>query len=137
MTVENESVKEQIRGLYMVGLLAVLVTFKVSSKLDPIADGFFSVVIMLWGAYSFFMVFAYSTILRPFFTLPTSTNEKIASFLKDMAHVILWMSLVVSIAFYIWYYWVLLYLIALVLGIGALIYFPVRAVRKRLKKEQK
>ena len=138
MAGENETTKEQILGLYVVGLLAVLVAFRLSRQLDPTADFFFMLIITFWGAYSFFMVFAYSNIARIFESSASkSTYERFANFLKDMAQLLLLVSFGASVIFFIWYLWAALLLILLVLGIGAAVYYPVRALRKRLRKKQK
>ena len=138
MTGENETTKEQILGLYIVGLLAVLVAFKLSRQLDTTTDSFFMIVITFWGAYSFFMLFAYSNIARLFESSTSkSLYERFANFSKDMAQILLLVSFVASAIFFVWYFWVGLLLIVLILGIGALIYYPIRALRKRLRKEQK
>jgi hypothetical protein len=134
---ENDATKEQIRGLYIVGLLAVLVAYKLSSKLDPSADSFFSVVIMFWVGYSFCMIFGYSTMQNPLFTVSTSTSKRFASFLREMGQLLLLMSLGASILFFIWYSWAFLLLVVIALGIGAAVYYPARALRKRLKKNKK
>jgi hypothetical protein len=65
---EKEIAKEQTRGLYIVGLLAILITIKWSGvKLEPITDTFLFYVIVSWAVYSFCMVFGYSsTIPRAF-----------------------------------------------------------------------
>lgn len=137
LTEEKETTKEQILGLYVIGLLAVLVAFKLSSKLDPTADSFFMAVIMLWGAYSFLMVFAYSNITRIFeSSISKSTYERFANFLKDVAQLLLLMSFGVTIIFFIWYFWAPLFLILLALVVILPIYYLGRTLKKRLEKKE-
>ena len=138
MTEEKETTKEQILGLYIVGLLAVLVAVRVSTKLDPVADMFFMVVIMFWGAYSFIMVFAYSNIARLFESpLSKSAYEQFANFLKDVAQIFLLLSFGASIIFFIWYFWAPLLLVLLVFVVILPIYYLGRALKKRLKKKNR
>lgn len=136
MSGESESTKEQILGLYIVGLLAVLVAFKLSSKLDPAADSFFMVVIACWGTYSFLMVFGYSNITR-IFESPTSKAkyERFANLLKDMAQVDLVMSFGISVIFFVWYFWAALLFILFLLAVFLGIYYLARALWKRWKKK--
>jgi hypothetical protein len=58
---ENETAREQTRGLYIVGLLAVLITIKLTIKIaDPFTDLFLLYLISSWAIYSFCMIFVYS-----------------------------------------------------------------------------
>lgn len=135
---EKESTKEQILGLYIVGLLAVLLTIKLSAKLDAVTDSYLGIVIMLWGVYSFFMVFAYSNIPRLFeSSLSKNTYEQFASLLKDAAQVFLIISFGASILFFIWFMWVPLFLVLFLLVIILPFYYLGRSLWRRSKKKRK
>ena len=89
---EKEIAKEQTRGLYIVGLLAILITIKWSGvKLEPITDTFLFYVIVSWAVYSFCMVFGYSSTIPRAFVI----------FFKELADIFLWLSLVVSIGWFV------------------------------------
>jgi len=134
---ENETTKEQILGLYIVGLLAVLVAFKLSSQSDPTVDTFFMFVITCWGAYSFLMVFAYSNIAR-IFERPESKAmyERFANFFKDAAQLLLLLSFGASVVFFIWYLWAPLLLMLLMFAVILPVYYLVRALKKRLGRNK-
>jgi len=92
MTEENETAREQTRGLYIVGLLAILITIKWSGvKLEPNTDTFLFYVIVSWAVYSFCMVFGYSSTIPRAFTI----------FFKELADIFLWLSLLVSIGWFV------------------------------------
>jgi type IV secretory pathway TraG/TraD family ATPase VirD4 len=67
---ETEMRREEVRGLFALGLVAITVTLRYASGLpSTISSGFFSNipilsildgVILTWGLYAFFMVFAFS-----------------------------------------------------------------------------
>jgi hypothetical protein len=130
---ENETTREQIRGVYIVGLLAILVAYKLSAKLDPVADSFFSIVIMLWAGYSFCMIFGYSTMKNPLFTVSTSTSKKFTGFLRELGQLFLLMSLGASILFLIWYFWPVVLLVVIAIVIFEIIYHSAQAFRKHSK----
>jgi len=91
MTEENEIAKEQTRGLYIVGLLAILITIKWSGvKLEPNTDTFLFYVIASWAVYSFCMVFGYSS------TLPRA----LVIFFREFADNFIWLSLVMTIGWF-------------------------------------
>ena len=64
----NETKKEEIRGLFVLGLLAVLTSVRVQYSKMPITIGqnsfdvvvFFDLTIVFWSFYAFFMVFGLS-----------------------------------------------------------------------------
>jgi len=90
MTKENEIPREQTRGLYIVGLLAVLITIKLTIKIsDSLTDSFLLYLISSWATYSFCMIFAFSDMPR-----------MLVSFFKELAWIFLWLSLIVSIAYF-------------------------------------
>jgi len=59
---ENDIKREEIRGIYIIGLLTILITMKVTVHLDPITDDFWSFVIACFAIYSFFTILAYSNL---------------------------------------------------------------------------
>jgi cation transport ATPase len=87
---EKEMAREQTRGLYIVGLLAILITIRLTVKItDPITDAFLVYLTISLGVYSFLMIFAYAD-------LP---NAVVIAF-KELARIFLWMGLFVSIAYF-------------------------------------
>jgi hypothetical protein len=133
----NETAKEQIRGLYVIGLLAVLVAVKLSSQLDPVADVFFVYVIANWVGYSFCMVFAYLDLHNSIFEISAPTSERIASFSKKAGEVFLVVSLIASIIFVVAYFWYVFLLMILVIGICAAIYYPAWVLWRHFKTSRK
>jgi len=104
----KEIAKEQTRGLYIVGLLAILITLKWSGvKLEPITDTWLFYVIVSWAVYSFCMIFAYST----------NIPRALVIFFKEFANIFLWLSLVVSI---VWFAVISYYLFIQVCGFEVL-----------------
>jgi cobalamin synthase len=89
---EKEIAKEQTRGLYIVALLAIFITLKWSGiKLEPNTNTWLFYVIVSWAVYSFCMVFGYSS------TIPRA----LTIFFKELADIFMWLSLVVSIGWFV------------------------------------
>jgi hypothetical protein len=131
---EKEIAKEQIRGLYIVGLLAILITIKWTAKLEPFTDTFLFYVIASWAIYSFCMVFGYSS------NLP----KALVIFFKEFAELFLWMSLVVSIGYFatISYFMFILfpYTVGLYLAFAismAVVYYGKKRRQKKTYENQK
>jgi len=82
--------KESVRGLYIVGLLAILVTIKLSVEIDPMTDQFLFYVITSWAVYSFCMIFAHSN-------LP----KGLVAWFSGVAEIFLLLSLFVSVGYFI------------------------------------
>lgn len=135
MTEENEIAKEQTRGLYIVGLLAILITIKWSGvKLEPITDTFLFYVIASWAVYSFCMVFGYSS------NLPNA----LVIFFKELADIFIWLSLVVTIGYFatisffmfiLFPYTMLLYL-AFAIAMAVVYYGKKRRLKKKSSESQ-
>jgi hypothetical protein len=134
----NEITREQIRGLYVIGLLAVLVAVKVSSQLDPLADFFFFYVMLNWVGYAFCMVLAYLDLHESsFFGVSKSTSERISSSSKTVGKMFLVASLIGSAAFFIWYIWYILLFLIFVVGISATVYYLARTIWRHFKTSRK
>jgi len=89
---------EQIRGLYIIGLLAILVSIKLSYSLNPsisvdiFTDTFLTFLISCWAIYSFLMIFGFSQDILP---------DSLATSFRAYARFWLRLSLAVTIAFII------------------------------------
>lgn len=128
MSKENDIEREQIRGLYIIGLLAVLVTIKLTVRIDPFTDQFLLYVITSWAVYSFCMIFAFSDI------------PKIATTFEEIAEVFLVMSLVFSIGYFVF----ISYVTATMAPVTVLLYAPFAIAlalgyysKKRLRETKK
>jgi hypothetical protein len=133
-TEKKETEKEQIIGVYMIGLLAVLVAFKLSTKLPSDANSFIGLIIMLWAVYALCMVFAYANIPRIFTPRAKSTYERFANILKDLAQFFLLFSLGAFIIFFLWYASVAILFMLLLIGIAVPIALLGQVVWRHLKK---
>lgn len=128
MSKENDIEREQIRGLYIIGLLAVLVTIKLTVQIDPFTDQFLFYVIISWAVYSFCMIFAFSDI------------PKIATTFKEIAEVFLMMSLAFSVGYFVF----ISYVTATMAPVTVLLYAPFAIAlafsyysKKRLRETKK
>ena len=128
MTEENETAKEQTRGLYIIGLLAVLITIRLTVTIsDPITNMLFIYLITSWTVYSFCMIFAFADIPHYF-----------ATFFKELGWLMLRFSLIVSIG-----YFVLLSLATFALFPDMILWYVVLAIvmiglhyKKRVQKKK-
>lgn len=139
MSEKNEDKNEPIVGLYIAGLLAVLVSYQLSSKLDPATNSFFSLILFMWGIYSSFMIFIYSDFSRILNYLSRilkypklkSNFEELKDALKTDSQVLLMFSFITSVIFILWSVWYVILLAVLITGFGVVVYYITRALWRR------
>jgi len=94
MSKKEELAREQTRGLYIVGLLAVLITIKLTVQMSDTSLNYWFLIYLIssLAIYSLCMIFVFADI--------TYLPSGFVIFFKELAWIMLWFALAVSIGYF-------------------------------------
>ena len=122
---ETELHREEVRGVFIIGILAILIGLKTEQfvKLPEWSNPVINIIVFFWGLYVILIPLALSDdLLKKAFE--KSEDKKIdwlCEKLKDFAHASIALSVIVLFGFIIYSFWLAsLYLITLYIALGAI-----------------